>query len=495
MNTISKHNLTQPETVVQNLQSGSEVAQKNVTEPLLKKDQEPRKIKRTVSKTHADYWKARLFRREYDYDGRQKEVNDLYVRIQHGGRREFFGLNTTNQDAAAIKARDIYTFLKANGWDATMAKFKPDADGQARLDVTVGDFLTEVEATRKIRARTFDNYRRCFRTIIAESFGINLKKGESKYDYRSGGNTVWVQRIDEIRLERLTPDKVNNWKRDRVAAAGHAAAAIASARRTVNTYVRCARSLFSPALLRELKGLKLPTVLPFAGVELEESGSQKYVSKINAKTLIAAAHSELRDTDPEAYKAFLLGLFAGMRKAEIDSAEWRMLDTTNNILRLEETEWLHLKTRDSAADITIDPEVATELNALKPAPTAERERWSQFILKSPHAPQPEALRAYYRCEETFDRLNAWLRGKGIQANKPLHELRKEVGAIIATEQGIYAASKFLRHSDITTTARHYADQKARINVGLGKFLDTSNMPVNAPTDKAAQMAKSEQVPE
>ena len=126
-----------------------------------------------------------------------------------------------------------------------------------------------------------------------------------------------------------------------------------------------------------------------------------------------------------------------------------------------------------------------ELRALMPAPTNQSARWSQFILQSSCAPQPESLRPYYRCEETFDRLNAWLRGKGIRANKPLHELRKEVGAIIATEQGIYAASKFLRHSDITTTARHYADQKARINVGLGRFLDTEIKAVAQPARAAA----------
>ena len=61
--------------------------------------------------------------------------------------------------------------------------------------------------------------------------------------------------------------------------------------------------------------------------------------------------------------------------------------------------------------------------------------------------------------------------KGIAANKPLHELCKEIGALIATEHGIFAASRFLRHSDITTTARHYADHKARITVGLGKYLN------------------------
>lgn len=50
---------------------------------------------------------------------------------------------------------------------------------------------------------------------------------------------------------------------------------------------------------------------------------------------------------------------------------------------------------------------------------------------------------------------------------------------MATQHGIYAASRFLRHSDITTTARHYAEHKARISIGLGKLLDTGIKPANA----------------
>lgn len=488
MKTRYSANFTQPETSCQNIKSGSKVAQWNLTEPLLKTAPAPAKAKRRLSRTHADYWKARLFRRAYAQDGKQHEINDLYVRIQHGGRREFFSLTTTNQDVAARKAAEIFTFLKANGWDATLAKFKPNVHGQAKLDVTIGDFLSVVEATRRLRSRTFLNYRNCLRTIAAESFGIREKKGESKFDYRSlngTGNSKWTGRIDEIRLERLTPDRVNNWKRERIATAGHSPAAIAATKRTVNSYIRCARSLFGPALVRELKGLKLPATTPFHGVELEETGSMKYVSKINAQALIAAAKDDLKTADPEAYKAFLLGLFAGMRKAEIDSAEWAMVDFDANLIRLEETEWLHLKTRDAAAEITVDPEVIAELRALMPAPTDKPAQSLRFILQSERKPKPESLRPYYRCEETFDRLNVWLRRKGIRANKPLHELRKEVGAIIATEQGIYAASKFLRHSDITTTARHYADQKARINVGLGKFLDTTIKPAKEPRQAIA----------
>jgi hypothetical protein len=440
---------------------------------------------RKLSRTHADYWKPRLFRRAYQHKGKDREVNDFYVRIQHGGRREFFPLHTTNRDVGAIKARDIFLTVKGAGWDATLTKFKPDADGQPKLDVSIGDYLAAVDGIRRLRARTFYNYRNCLRTIVAESFGVRLKKGESKYDYRGGGNKAWNQRIEEIRLDRLTPDVLNRWKRDRLGSAGHAPAALASTRRTINSCIRCARSLFAPALVRELKGLKLPAPLPFHGVELEESGSQKYVSKINVQALIAAAKMDLKSKDPEAYKAFLLGLFAGMRKAEIDSAEWHMLDFDTLVIRLQETEWLHLKTRDSAADITVDAELLSELRALMPRPARKRAPWSQFILRSSRPPKPNSVRAYYRCEATFDRLNTWLRGKGVRTNKPLHELRKEVGAIIATEQGIYAASQFLRHSDITTTARHYADQKGRINVGLGKLLDTAPKVLPKPARAAA----------
>jgi integrase len=460
--------LTQPNTISENLESGSEMAQLISTPPHPNRRLHQSSAKRTLSRSHVDYWKSRLFRRNYKHDGTRHQVNDLYVRIQHGGRREFFPLHTTNRDLAALKARDVFTFLKSNGWQATLTKFKPDADGQPKLDVTVGDYLAALENTRRLRIRTFLNYRNCLRTIIAESFGIKLKPGESKYDYRTGGNEAWSQRVDEIRLERLSAEVVNRWKRDRIAGIGHAPAAIASARRTVNSYIRCGRSLFTPAVVGELRGLKLPSPLPFDGVELEETGSQKYVSKINVQTLIATARKELRTADPEGYKVFLLGLFAGMRKAEIDSVEWRMFDFEANVIRLEETDWLHLKTRDSAAAITVDPEVMAELRLLMPA--QEPSIKPRFVLKSPHAPKPNSPRPYYRAEDTFDHLNQWLRGQGIRANKPLHELRKEVGAVIATEQGIYAASKFLRHSDITTTARHYADQKARINVGLGKFL-------------------------
>lgn len=62
----------------------------------------------------------------------------------------------------------------------------------------------------------------------------------------------------------------------------------------------------------------------------------------------------------------------------------------------------------------------------------------------------------------FYALTVWLRGKGVTAIKPLHELRKEFGSQLCAKYGIYAASRMLRHSDIAITAQHYLDQKERV---------------------------------
>lgn len=429
----------------------------------------PRK-KGRLPKTHQDYWVNRLRKRTYlGRDGETTmEVPTWQVRLFHAGREGWFNLDTANQTAGAVKARDIYAFLRVNGWDATLSKFKAGADATPRLDLTVGGFLNAVESTGFLRVRTFLNYRTGFRTIVSEAFGIDGNR--AKFDYRQGGNRDWANRVDAIRLDRLTPQRVNEWRQDRIKSAGNSPTAIASAKRTTNSYIRCARSLFSKEVVRRLVGVQLPSPLPFDGVELFDSGSMKYVSKVNVQTLIAGARNELKPNEPEVYKAFLLALFAGMRRAEIDLAEWAMVDWQKSIIRLEETQWLRLKTQDSAGEITIDAEVAAELRAFM------SDSNSQFIITCDRPARNDSARAYYRCEPILDRLNEWLRSKGVAANKPLHEMRKEIGALIATEHGIYAASRFLRHSDITTTARHYAAHKTRISVGLGKLLDTEIKP-------------------
>ncbi len=391
--------------------------------------------------------------------------------MKKDGRESYFNTGTPNQAAAAKKAKEIYIFLEANGWDATFAKFKSNGAAIPSNTSTVGEYLGAVRATSLLQLRTFIGYQNCLRTIVAGIFGV--KDDNTKFDYRTGGNQKWTERIDRIRLARITPERVTAWTRKFVARAGNSPLAIASAKRSANSYVRCARSLFSPKLIKAVKGVKMPAILPFAGVELLDNGSTKYVPKLNAETMIAAAQTELKEADREVYKVFLLGLLAGMRKGEIDLIEWRMIDWEKHAIRLQESEWLHLKTADSAGEIQMDAGLSRELREFMSV------SHSPFVITSNRPPRNDSARIYYRCEPIFDRLNRWLRSKGIAVAKPTHELRKEIGALVSTKHGILAASRFLRHTDISTTARHYAAHKGSTSVGLGELLDTTIKPAAA----------------
>ena len=492
---------TTPLATPHNLQSGSVVAQSKTTEPPAAPPAIPAKSTHTLGRTHADYWKSRLFRRSYEQKGEQREVNDLYIRLQHGGRREFLPLGTTNKDTAAVKAKAMDRTLKESGWDTMLAKYYPDSECTPKLDLTVGDYLSAVRDLNCLKVRTYTNYANCLRTVVAEALGVKPDRGTSKFDYRSdddgqSGNARWLAKIDGCRLEHLTPERVTDWKRQRIARAGNSPAAQASAKRTVGTYIRCSAALFSrrpnrktddPGILTQIEKqgkLVLPKVLPFDGVTPGKRGKQTYQSKVNARLLIAAARNDLKPRDPEAYKAFLLGMFAGLRRAEVDLLEWSMVDFANNVIHIEETEWLHLKSDDSAAEIIMDPEVSAELRGFMAGSTSpfvisSKVEWKigKKLRTSTREPRNDSDRPYYRCKPVFDRLNRWLRGKGVKENKPMHTLRKEIGSIINKEQGIHAASKFLRHSDISTTARHYVDGKSRIIAGVGKYLNPATEPL------------------
>ena len=171
------------------------------------------------------------------------------------------------------------------------------------------------------------------------------------------------------------------------------------------------------------------------------------------------------------------GLFCGLRKGEIDSLRWDQIDLEQGSVRLEVTRHANLKTEASSGDVPMDAEVVAEMREFI-APNC-----GEFVLKSHRNPDLNGPRRQYRCRETFRRLIAWLRKKGIDGQKPLHTLRKEIGAQIASTAGIYAASRFLRHSDISTTTRHYADQKVKLTTGLGGLLNTSRKDLDVRTNQ------------
>ena len=52
----------------------------------------------------------------------------------------------------------------------------------------------------------------------------------------------------------------------------------------------------------------------------------------------------------------------------------------------------------------------------------------------------------------------WLRSKGVTSPKPIHDLRKLSGSLMYSANDIYAAQRFLGHSDIRTTIGSYVHE-------------------------------------
>jgi integrase len=357
----------------------------------------------------------------------------------------------------------MYLFVQAQGWEAALVKYRPLL-APKQTNVTIGEFLAEVSSKADKEIKTIDDYARALRKIVSDIF--ELDTGKRKFDYRKGGYQEWLESVHQVKLSRLSPAKVQAWKRSFLAAAGTDPRKQRKARVSVNSFLRRARSLFSPAIIRNLSGIELPTPLPFDGVAFESRVSRKYHSEIDVGKLIQTAREELAASEPEVFKVFLLALMAGLRRKEIDLLEWSSFQWEAGVIRIAPTKYFHPKTEDSLGDVPLDPEVMEIFRGYRTDATGE------FVIESSIQPNPGARYFHYRCQHVFKMLIQWLRMHGISTPKPLHDLRKEYGTQLANAHGIHAASKALRHSDISVTNAVYLDVGNRVRAGLGRYLST-----------------------
>jgi integrase len=221
---------------------------------------------------------------------------------------------------------------------------------------------------------------------------------------------------------------------------------------SVNFFLRQARNLFSPDVLRHLD-IELPNPLPFTGIQFEPRKSLKYRSEFDIKKLIQTAKDSLSEHQPELFKIFLLAVMAGLRRKEIDLLEWGAFQWQHGCTRIEATRWFQPKSEDSIGDVQVDPEVLEIFRGYRARAIGG------FVIESTRRPRLGVTYQYYRCQELFERLTIWLRENGVKDNKPLHVLRKEYGSQICAIHGIHAASRAPRHADIRVTNEYYTDSQ------------------------------------
>ena len=176
----------------------------------------------SLSRFHVDYWRGRLFHKTYTRDGERREVSELSVRLQHLGVREAFSLGTANAGVAAGKAKEIATFLEANGWDAARIKYKPDPLEREEV-CSVGEFLADIRQRSHLKGVTVRRYAVKLRKMVVDLAKVGMgergKAKRSKYDYVNGGHAAWLAKVDSQRLDILTAESVNQWRNGYVARA------------------------------------------------------------------------------------------------------------------------------------------------------------------------------------------------------------------------------------------------------------------------------------
>ena len=424
------------------------------------------KQKQRFPKTDVRYWEAKV--------AFQTPASRTYsVQIQHANRRSWINLGTANKSQAAVEARRLYEELRANGWEETLRRRKPDA-GAKKVNLTISEYLEAVKVRSAIYSKTIESYGASLRKIAADIHGL-AETGEKKSPVNRG---AWRAKVGAIKLRTLTAEKIENWRIDFIRRKGTDPVREKSAKVSANSFIGCARSLFSPDVIARVKDLvELPDPIPFTGVKVEKVRVPRYRSTFDMAALLERAREELATQKPEQYKIFLLAAMAGLRRNEIDKLPWSAFRWNEGIIRIEATQSFRPKSNDSEGDVLVDPELLEIFRGYY------ARRKDDFVIESDRHVAPTALYDHYRCQPDIMELIQWLRSRGVASRTPLHTLRKEFGSQINARYGLTAAQEMLRHADIAVTAAHYVENKRRSVLGFGHLLKGERTIV--PIDKAA----------
>lgn len=332
-----------------------------------------------------------------------KNKNHWTLRIKADYKDHYFPLTADLKESEAL-ALAIKNHVRSAGVVSAKEKF---LKGDAPVP-TVGAYLAKHEASARaleLSSRTLRDYHRSVFKVFGE-----------------GCEGV---RLDELSKVRLTQFKNSVNTKD------------LSAKCSANSVLRHLKALFSPRAV-EVCGFEQLEVFDAIRSESLFRKAKKAVSAPESKVIesLLDRTNLLRD-DETLMRIFLLAFFGGLRRSEILHAKKSWLENGSDCV------WVGI---GLDSDFTPKGQPGHAKMPLRVGRYLQEACEGDFLIG-------QAL-SEYSLNQKVKQLRSLF--QDTLESKPLHALRRIYGSIIASDEGLFQAQKYLRHSSAQTTFDYYA---------------------------------------
>jgi len=380
-----------------------------------------------------------VYRQRFTRNGEHKYTRAFYVSKTVAGKLTRFPVGSDVR-MAERNAEEIIGYLTvgANTMDKAVAIYNPSKAERMGCP-TFQDILDAYKSALNIIGRkggrvsdaTYSGYRSSLAYLIRKVESYRKDKpfvsllGQHNVDY-----SPWFgQRIDV-----LTTKYAMDFKLASVPADEEDEEVILTSKISCDSTLRSARAFFSKNAMRyytQLK-LKMPDISGF--MSEPDFGAKKYFQLLPASVIVDVMRASiaLRNDDLDAFRAFLLCMHCGLRRAEALAFATSWLREEDRPMMLVTVNGVFNPKHGTGRKVALEPWVSKTLHELGPV----------------------------QASESLDRLNDWVKGiipAEYAVTKPLHELRKCWVSCKAKTDGILAAAQQAGHRDTKTTVAHYAD--------------------------------------
>lgn len=371
-----------------------------------------------------------------------------YMRKTEHGANAYFSLGKAPAEAIRI-ADEIAAFLSIPGNTLEMAqvRYSPKALSRPGRYASIGDVLEVHKANvnlLELGERTARGYYNSLCTIVrrvdcwrkGEEFvsiaGKSISREEETAAFEAQSTSVLTEKL-LLDYQRAMVDDGDDDEED-----------LLTAKISANSAMRNARALFGVEAMKcyREKHLSLPDMSGFMGVSYFKA--EKFFELPSARVVdgLFTQAELLRARRPDVFKVWFAAIHCGLRRSEIAALSPAWIEQHNDtaILKLREKGAFRPK-HGHGRTVVLQAWVADELCKLAASPSS-------------YMGEESSAR-----DAAFVQAVEWLRSAGIEAAKPLHELRKLWTCAKVKTEGMLAAQQQAGHRDANTTSKFYADNK------------------------------------